>query len=448
MEIRFAKLLMMVVAAVTFASGVEAASRNAATCSSADVQRAVDSSQNGDTVVVPAGNCTWGDQVSVVNKTVSLVGAGSGAGGTHIVYSGTDQHAFFFINVGNQTGYMEVSGFWLDKPATGVQLYSGFVQVYGPVGWKNFRYHHNRMTSANDRDWHIVVNYSIHGLIDHNVFEGRFGGLLIRGLSESDWTSPLTLGSADWLFVEDNTFNAVPAPSPYDGIQFGVNDLQHGGRVVFRNNVVNNAFFQTHDRMRTGYAAGHAYEIYNNQFVAQPGYAIHKGVELNSGTGVVYGNSFTGWFNYAIGMRDYKTAGPWVNNGTVNVLPCNGSDPLDQNVSGQSGWRCQYQVGTHNFGANTISYPVYFWSNTCDGDDGGCSGGSQPGIVDDSVTEAPYNRPTSSHVQPGRDYINNGTTPKPGYTPFAYPHPLQSGAGGSSSLGTPEPPRNLRITTG
>src|SRR5262245_29086998 len=176
MKIRFARLLVMFAATVACVSGVEAASRTAATCSSADVQRAVDSSQNGDTVVVPAGTCTWGDQVSVVNKTVSLVGAGSGAGGTHLIYSGTDQHAFFFINVGGQTGYMEVSGFWLEKPTTGVQLYSGFVQVYGPVGWKNFRYHHNRLTSANDRDWHIVTNYSIHGLIDHNVFEGRFGG--------------------------------------------------------------------------------------------------------------------------------------------------------------------------------------------------------------------------------------------------------------------------------
>ena len=30
-------------------------------------------------------------------------------------------------------------------------------------------------------------------------------------------------------------------------------------------------------------------------------------------------------------------------------------------------------------------------------------------------------------IRRGRDIINNGTTPKPGYKPYAYPHPLVSG---------------------
>ncbi|MCL4278896.1 MAG: T9SS type A sorting domain-containing protein [Ignavibacteriaceae bacterium] len=29
------------------------------------------------------------------------------------------------------------------------------------------------------------------------------------------------------------------------------------------------------------------------------------------------------------------------------------------------------------------------------------------------------------HLLEGRDFINNGTTPKPGYTQFTYPHPLR-----------------------
>ena len=42
------------------------------------------------------------------------------------------------------------------------------------------------------------------------------------------------------------------------------------------------------------------------------------------------------------------------------------------------------------------------------------------------------------HVQAGRDYINNESTAKPGYAPFVYPHPLQSG------VSLPAAPMNLR----
>ena len=46
------------------------------------------------------------------------------------------------------------------------------------------------------------------------------------------------------------------------------------------------------------------------------------------------------------------------------------------------------------------------------------------------------------------DFVMNGNNPKPGYSPFAYPHPLTTGSssgGGSSSTPGPQPPPNVRI---
>src|SRR5262245_7791446 len=59
--------------------GADAATRNAASCSSADVQSAINAAVAGDTVAVPAGNCTWTTKVTISNKALTLNGAGIGA---------------------------------------------------------------------------------------------------------------------------------------------------------------------------------------------------------------------------------------------------------------------------------------------------------------------------------------------------------------------------------
>jgi pectin methylesterase-like acyl-CoA thioesterase len=82
----------------------------AASCSSEDVQSAIYSASDGDTVTVPAGTCTWSAAVNINNKTITLRGAGSGAGGTKIAYGGTG-HSLISINAGYKTGKMDVSGF-------------------------------------------------------------------------------------------------------------------------------------------------------------------------------------------------------------------------------------------------------------------------------------------------------------------------------------------------
>src|SRR5262245_15963066 len=103
-------LLIAVVTGFIFCAQAQAATRTAASCNVNDVQNAINASQDGDVVLVPAGNCTWSWGVTI-SKTVSLKGAGSEAGGTTLTYSGSD-HSFITVDVGNKTGFMEISGFF------------------------------------------------------------------------------------------------------------------------------------------------------------------------------------------------------------------------------------------------------------------------------------------------------------------------------------------------
>ena len=123
-----------------FSAESDAATITAASCSSANVQAAINSAQDGDTVVVPAGNCTSRTAVSINNKTITLQGAESVPGGTKITYGGSN-HTLIDVQAGSKTGKMDISGFWLS--GGNPNYWSGTaMQLYGPAGSKNLRVHH------------------------------------------------------------------------------------------------------------------------------------------------------------------------------------------------------------------------------------------------------------------------------------------------------------------
>lgn len=388
-----------------------AATFSATSCEQSAVQTVVNSASDGDTVTVPAGTCTWSTAVAISNKTITLRGAGSGlTGGTTITYGGTG-HTLVSINPGTKTGKVDVSGFYFTGGDT--NFWGGMAMEFdGPVGWKNLRIHHNRF---NNKLWTLRGNGATYGLIDHNIFQGSAYGMIFRGRGDTDWSTPLVLGSADFFFVEDNTFDwdnwygVTGAPTV---------DMENGGRVVFRNNNVTYGMVETHDMPRNGSPSANAWEIYNNTF-SRPNGSGWKGLDISAGTGVVWGNKFTGDLTVPIGAIDYKSFDP------RSSKLCDGTDPKDQNVPGESGWHCQYQIGSQGQGPTAVSYPVYTWNNTLNGASTGmnCTNGC-------------------NHLKAGRDFINNGSTTKPGYIPYAYPHPLTGNSATSAGL---QPPMNLRV---
>ncbi len=157
---------------------------------------------------------------------------------------------------------------------------------------------------------------------------------------------------------------------------------------------------------------------------------------------MIYNNAFTAFDSVAV-FSDYRHT----NNYGAPYFLCDGSGPFDQNTPGQGGWLCVDQVGagqSRNLGGadfptggkvQNAHEPVYVWGNS-----GTTSNGSPIGDTVGSQT---------GNIQIGRDVIVG--TPRPGYQPFVYPHPLVSGSPAPSpSTGgsTPPPPQNLRILSG
>jgi len=395
-------------------SPARAAMVSAASCDASAVQQAIDAAADGDTVRVPAGTCTWDRDVSI-SKTIMLVGAGREEGGTKLLHDG-HQHGFLRIDVGAKTGPLDISGFWFFGGIS--DYYEGLVNWTGPVGWKRFRFHHNRMEDT--QGWAMRGFAGVYGLIDNNEFTGVTAGIVFGGRGETDWETAPDLGSSNWFFVEDNEFNF----DDWFGSSAGApaNDIEDGGRVVFRHNSFTNAFLQTHDRARNGWPSANGWEIYNNSFTHTSREQKWKAVDLSAGTGVVWGNSFHADWIVPIGAMDYKTALP------QSIPRCDGNDPDDQNTPGSNGWRCQYQLGT---GPLHVGNPVYVWSNYELGQLVGmeCTSGCR--YPEDT---GPF------HLQEGRDFINSGVDPKPQYQPFTYPHPARQG----DSL-RPKPPTELKV---
>jgi hypothetical protein len=383
---------------------IEANIIQAASCALSDVQAAINISQDGDTVLVPAGECIWNSEVTIYYKTIALIGNGSGIGGTKIIYGGSS-HSLLEIDPGTKTGKVEITGFWFYGGDS--DYWSGTaISFGGPKGWKNLRIHHN--VFENNKQWTIVGSAGTHGLIDQNTFKGSAHGIIFYGNGAEDWDEPLILGSADFFFVEDNYFDW---DDWYGVTGAACMDMNKGGRVVFRHNTIKYGFWETHDKARSGLVSANAYEIYNNDFWTNT--TKWKGLDVSAGTGVIWGNTFTGggtWetdWTIPIGAMDYKSFDP------RSLQPCDGNDPADQNVPGEAGWRCQYQIGTQGESATAYSYPLYVWNNYNNANLVGmeCTAGCE-------VNGRP-------HLLEGRDFINNGTIPKPGYTSFTYPHPLR-----------------------
>ena len=115
-----------------FSFRVEAATINAANCSSSAVQTAINSASTGDTVVIPNGRCTWTSGLSI-GKQIALQGANvptrssTATDGTTITHNAGSSTLFAFtigssyhttianlrllINISSSTGpYVTMSG--------------------------------------------------------------------------------------------------------------------------------------------------------------------------------------------------------------------------------------------------------------------------------------------------------------------------------------------------
>lgn len=383
-----------------------AATITAASCASSDVQSAVNSALSGDTVVVPAGSCTWSTAVSIPSTKGLTLTCPSGS----CIITGS-----MGVNTGKTSTGDVITGFSFTSGMFTVRLASGPPYNTTP------RVYNNTFTGSGTQ---IEVDGLGPALFDHNTVNSQSNAdetvHLLGGSAgcTSCWTEDVVPGSADMVFFEDNTWNG---PS---GGYCQVEESNYGAVYVLRHNTFNSCQIDAHG----GPPSARWLEVYNN----------------------TYNNCCTSSSDF-----DWRGAsGVYFNNTTVNRS--GSTDTALGPICGSSDicgtYPVQYQFG---MGIGGLNYsPVYVWGSdysstsahvksgatgmvqmgTAPTDPANCSGLSGNLCNAVKTTTQPA---TLVRCESAAD-VAAGCPVSYSYTPYTYPHPLQ---GGSASA--PAPPSGL-----
>lgn len=390
----------------------------AESCSLSHVQFAIKAANTGDTVLLPAGSNTWSSSISIPNnKKITL--KGSGMKNTVITMSPT-----------GTAMKLNCSG----SRITDIGLINGSIEADG----YDFRIDHCSISFSAWSNGISVMSRNVRpaviptGVIDNCVFNNI--RVLVCGtnymLSENDaqhglWTTPLRLGTAEAVYIEDNTFTN------------GVNaiDGNYGGRYVFRYNVLNDVYIEAHS-VQGNNRAIRKWEIYNNT-INQVSKAMWVPMFIRGGTGVIFNNILTGtWTNPNIAIDNVRSCYSAGDGGM-----CNGNSSWDGNEAGENGYPCRDQIGRSTdqwlwttvkpYPPQTLD-PAYAWNNK---------------HGNNNVVFYHHNCDMNkTHIKVGRDIFNG--VQKPGYAPYTYPHPLRAtdNTSDESEPSKPSSPTGLKIT--
>jgi hypothetical protein len=364
---------------------------SAASCAHSDVQRALSRAGDNDTVAVPAGRCVW--QSFEIDKAIDLRGEGSDS--THVSLEGTVRM------VKSSFGNVELSGFSFTlnrKKARRMFVVDGHWDAEPPLI-------HDNVFDISDptdvRDNAGILLYGANGgVIYNNVFRGNWDDSGIQHKLVEDnvsWSVADTIGIRDTdgkhnLYVEDNIF---------EGMANQATDFDDHSRIVFRYNVLRNASFNTHGLATSPVGIRH-FEIYNNAF-GYPDNTVNQTwhIWLRGGTGVVYGNYFD----------DIK--GQMYGDNPELHLSVRAMD--DGSPEGCcTKWPCKHQLGQNFDGRQQFLDTIRIWGN---------SGTLKPYINTGWSNEC--GQDIEEYLIEGREFMF-ANSPKYGYEPYPYPHPLRA----------------------
>lgn len=513
----------------------------AASCNTADVQTAINSAAEGDTVDIPAGTCTWTSGVTLSGKGIDIQGAGSsrviaissstlalatgsltltiqGADPGHPTPSITDGETLSIEETGTEANFMTgtvtsynsgtgqlVMNITSDGGTCGVPQYQsnckrwlvatdpasptvivnnapgsslsagGLFQIAEDTSFHTSIGNFQVTAGATYQDNVIQVNYTsggeavlIHdiritgnpnntgppdgnavmivmntnrGVIWNCSFESNpynvstLGAISVQQDASdvtNSWTSVSNMGSLDTtgqgeVFAEDNDYHAMN----------GATSTDNNGRATWRYSLYDNSGVQTHGADTSNFGQRY-FEFYNNTMVFE-GYNdgstfnVTQWFYLRGGTAVIYNNTIP-----ALSSTDYGNKLD-VNMTTMNLQRSAGPNPCWGSGFTTAGeyYPAPRQVGMgYVTGTGTANYPpggvtnahddsityvgdsepLYMWGNTRSPLNVGTSdyGGSACTSPDASA----------NYIQAGRDYVN-GSTAKPGWSAYTWPHPLE-----------------------
>ena len=364
----------------------------AASLSPADVQAAVNAAEPGDTVVLPAGTYNgFNTQINMPNG-ISIRGQGKNSTILRETYNNGDYHVVFAVNYDNtESSYpikfhdFTIHGNNAQRRDFGIFVKGDDVediQVYN-MGFYNFGYAaiylggwiRGVIYECDFIDnWWPGLGYSVSVVMEVTGDNGQGEWVWNQYPSNTDpgW------GGKEFVFIEDCYFS---------GGRHYV-DATYGGRYVFRYNALDEnhigdsnyaAHINTHHGANVPFYGARAIEVYHNTI--NIGH-YEDGIVLQSGDALIWNNSV-----YGI-------------------------------ISGKHG----IMLAPGGCTQNPADYPVeaqprmtYIWSNTENNED---SDWDEWPTADPGVGNY-----CPELVQKDRDFF---LMPKPGYTPYPYPHPLRT----------------------
>ncbi len=305
--LRYSLLLLLA------APAAQAATINAASCSQADVQAAVDAAAPEDTVIIPAGSATWSTYRTCagsntraalcISKGLNIVGPGAGNITITADYTGIYDWTgpiliFYRPSDFSQNWAFRLSSFTFNfNYKTG-----GIVLAYSSSGLtiqNKIRIDHNVFLNSHDQA--LTIN-GYRGVADHNTFSGTSYPIRFSSGDDQDWWDNwpgLTFGTADNFYLEDNNIQASQV----------VADCQYGNRYAFRYNTIvatspgSYPLFDQHGDAAgssgiCSYRSCFGSEMYGNHITLVDGYTDFRG-----GKHLIFNNytssGFSGW-----GIRD------------------------------------------------------------------------------------------------------------------------------------------------
>jgi hypothetical protein len=332
-------MLMGVIVAATVGAGptpAPAATHAAATCHLSDVQKVVAAAADGDTIQIPAGTCSWTSSLAIDAAKRSLEILGAGIGATVITAKAT---AF---QVKGQLGRgLRLSGFTLIADHGDQEN----IRISGTSA--SWRVDHIKFIAGNGNKVplrNIYVGGRTYGVIDHCVMTGDAAlAIVVDGEDWATWRQPQKWGTAEAVFIEDNTFKVTPHNQV---VANGATDCERGGRFVFRHNTTYNQIAQCHGFDSGGVSSCMSMEVYGNKGYIKTGstWSLPWLGQIRGGTALWFDNTWEVdsysfppaekgvWLEDAVALRVYRAEGS-----PYGWKPCDGT-PLRLCSNIDAGW--------------------------------------------------------------------------------------------------------------
>ena len=382
-KIRFSGLF--IICACLLNINAFAAVFQAASCSDSDIQKAIDSASDGDTVLVPAGTCSWTSTVSI---TKGITVSGAGIDETIIINNvptaaATWGKSAVKMNVTGSTPW-RFTGFTFTDTSTTNFDYLGVMNITGSVsGW---RVDHIKFDNVNYRAGQVRTN-GCEGLIDHiqviydtpSTFTTSSGFYVTTLNPDEMWAQPTSLGGKDAVYIEDSEFYKGYS-TPGTAV-----DGEWGARIVFRHNTTTNMGILVHGY--EGNRSAMRFEAYENSITGTSDYS-YEAITWRGGSGVSYNNVIKGNWWKVLQLKDYCVAED----------EC---DPIACKHPDCDSYPCTDQIGRiyDETSSSQKLEPIPFWGNTYNG-----STYNDPWVYDWASTCSDIDLDGPDIIQENRDY--------------------------------------------